>query len=82
MRWLPSLHYLSAMSNQLMREYQVNVSIEIQGCASDGKYQALYLQASTTVSRENNTPIGMSQDAREPVLLMLPGSGVMTSWWN
>jgi hypothetical protein len=75
MRWLPSLHYLSAMSNQLMTEYQVNVSIEIQGCASDGKYQAFYLQASTTVSSENNTPIGMSQDARDPVLLMLPGLG-------
>jgi hypothetical protein len=75
MHWLPSLHYLSAMSNQLMTEYQVNVSIEIQGCASDGKYQAFYLQASTNVSSEKNTPIGMSQDARDPVLLTFPGLG-------
>jgi hypothetical protein len=73
--WLPSLHYLSVLSNQLITEYSVNVSIEVKGCVSDNKFQAFYYNADNA-GKFWGKAIGKSDDARDPVSLLFPGLGL------
>ena len=72
-RWLPSLHYLSAVSNRLIKDYKIDVRIEVEGCGPASKFQALYFE--TSIAGKHNTPLGVSHDARDTVSLVLPGLG-------
>ena len=66
------------MCNQLLTGYKVNVSLEVEGCATDSKFQAFYFQAGNWGDRFEqitNKPMQISDDARDPVSLILPGLG-------
>ena len=73
-RWLPSLQYLSVLSNKLIKEYKVDVAVEVEGCGSESRFQAFYFQTSISAGK-HNIPLGISSDARDAVSLALPGLG-------
>ena len=82
-RFLPNLHYLSAATNQLVTQYKIDVSIEVEGCGSANKFQVRYFQASSWgkvigaggAGLEGRTPLGASDDARNPATLAFPALG-------
>jgi hypothetical protein len=83
-RFLPNLHYLSASTNQLVTQYKIDVSIEVEGCGSANKFHVRYFQASSSWGKvigggggglDGRNPLGASDDARNSATLAFPDLG-------